>query len=99
MTTKLSLRHAVLACVITLAAGAASAQHGNINCTPDTPKAEWRPQVELQKELQAKGWKVRQVKAYKNCYEVYGIDDKGTRAEVFFHPKTFEKVHEVPQGK
>jgi hypothetical protein len=99
MRTTQSLRRAALACLIALAAGAAFAQHGNLSCTPDRPKAEWRPQMELQKELQAKGWKVRQVKTYNNCYEVYGFDDKGARAEVFFHPKTFEKVHEVPQGK
>jgi hypothetical protein len=99
MRTTHSLPRAVVACVITLAAGTAFAQHGKVNCTPDTPKAEWRPQMDLQKELQAKGWKVRQVKTYNNCYEVYGMDDKGARAEVFFHPRTFEKVHEVPQGK
>jgi len=88
----------IAAAVLAVASAAAFAQHGNITCTPDTPKAEWRGQMELQKFLEAKGWKVRQVKTYNNCYEVYGFDDKGARAEVFFHPKSFEKVHEVPQG-
>ncbi|MCZ2495866.1 PepSY domain-containing protein [Xylophilus sp. Kf1] len=88
----------IAAAALALACTAAFAQHGNVTCSPDTPKAEWRGQMELQKFLEAKGWKVRQVKTYNNCYEVYGFDDKGARAEVFFHPKTFEKVHEVPLG-
>ncbi len=87
---------AIAASLLSVAAGA-WAQHGNITCPPDVPKAEWRGQMDLQKELQGKGWKIRQVKTYNNCYEVYGVDDKGTRVEVFFHPKSFEKVAEVAQ--
>jgi len=84
-----------LSAALTAASAAAFAQHGNISCTPDTPKAEWRGQMELQKTLEARGWKVRQVKTYNNCYEVYGFDEKGARVETFFHPKTFEKVAEA----
>ena len=95
----MNLKHSLIAgTIFALASTAALAQHGNVTCTPDTPKAEWRPQMELQRTLEARGWKVRQVKTYNNCYEVYGFDEKGARAEVFFHPKSFEKVLEVPQG-
>ena len=45
-------------------------------------------------ELVAEGWRVRQVKIWKTCYEVYGFDEKGERAEAFFNPKTFERVPE-----
>jgi len=93
-----STSHLLASLAFGLASTAALAQHGNISCTPDTPKAEWRGQMDLQKTLEARGWKVRQVKTYNNCYEVYGFDDKGARVEVFFHPKTFDKVAEVPQG-
>ena len=83
------------AAVLTLAAGTALA-HGDFNC--DVPKAEWRPQMELQRKLLADGWKkVRQVKTENGCYEVYGFDEGGERAEVFFNPKTFEKIGEVKQ--
>jgi hypothetical protein len=65
--------------------------HGTVKCEP-IPQAEWKPQMELQKKLAGEGWKVRQVKTWNGCYEVYGVDDKGARSEAFFNPKTFERV-------
>jgi hypothetical protein len=67
--------------------------HGDIHC--DVPKTEWQPQMALQSKLVAEGWRVRQVKLDNGCYEVYGFDDKGQRVEVYFNPKTFEKVGEI----
>jgi hypothetical protein len=85
MTRHLSL----VAALCLLAAGAAHA-HGDVKC--DTPKAEWRGQMELQSKLVGEGWKVRKVKVENGCYEVYGFDAKGAKAEAFFDPKTFERV-------
>ena len=79
------------ALVLALAAAGAAQAHGDVQC-PTVPKEEWRPQMELQKQLVGQGWRVRQVKTFKNCYEVYGFDDKGAKVEVFFNPKTFERV-------
>jgi len=42
-------------------------------------------------------WRVRQVKNFNGCYEVYGFDASGRRVEAFFHPKTFAKIGEVKQ--
>jgi hypothetical protein len=84
---------ATLALVTT--AGAAFA-HGNVSC-PAVPKEEMKPQMELQRKLESDGWKVRQVKNYHGCYEVYGIDGQGKKAEAFFNPKTFERVY--PEGE
>ena len=67
--------------------------HGDISC--NVPKAEWKKHSELQSKLESEGWKVRKVKTENGCYEVYGLDDKGRRAEAFFDPKTFEKVGEA----
>ena len=88
--------------MIVLAAWAFAAgahAHGDTKCDSH-PQGEWKPQMELQKSLADKGWKVRQVKTWNNCYEVYGFDDKGARTEAFFDPKTFERVDaamETPQ--
>ena len=71
-------------------AGPAAAQHAE-KCGP-IPKAEWKPQAELQTKLANEGWKVSRVKVTNGCYEVYGRDDKGGRVEAFFHPKTFDRV-------
>jgi hypothetical protein len=84
--------------IATLAVFAASVAqaHGDVKC--DTPKAEWRGQMELQSKLVNEGWKVRKVKVENGCYEVYGFDPKGQKAEVFFDPKTFEPVLLVGQA-
>jgi hypothetical protein len=94
MTT---LKSVVAAAAVTLMPLVASAQyvdHDAVKCDP-VPKAEMRGQMELQRELTGKGWKVRQVKNFNGCYEVYGFDESGKRVEVFFNPKTFQKVGEV----
>lgn len=86
-------------CAALAFAGAASAQivnHDTVRCAP-VPKDEMRPQMDLQKKLVGEGWKVRQVKNFNGCYEVYGFDAAGKRTEAFFHPKTFEKIGEVAQ--
>jgi hypothetical protein len=56
------------------------------------PKENWQPQEKLEKMLTEKGWKVRRIKEDGGCYEVYGTDDKGERAEAYFHPLTLEPV-------
>lgn len=77
-------------------AASAALAHGNVSC-PAVPKEEKKPQMELQKKLEGDGWKVRQVKNYNGCYEVYGFDGQGKKAEAFFNPKTFERVY--PEGE
>lgn len=83
------------ALILSLATSAAFA-HGNVSC-PAVPKEEKKPQMELQKKLEGEGWKVRQVKNFNGCYEVYGFDGQGKKAEAFFNPKTFERVY--PEGE
>jgi hypothetical protein len=65
--------------------------HGTTQCEA-IPQSEWKPQMELQRKLSDEGWKVRQVKTWNGCYEVYGTTPAGARAEAFFNPKTFERV-------
>ena len=78
------------------AAGAQIVDHDKVRCEP-VPKEEMKPQMELQRQLQSEGWRVRQVKNFNGCYEVYGFDASGRRVEAFFHPKTFAKIGEVKQ--
>lgn len=84
------MKSPLAALLLTLAASVASA-HGNISCPP-VPKEEQQPQMALQRKLEGEGWKVRQVKNFKGCYEVYGFDSQGKKVEAFFHPKTLERV-------
>ncbi|WOB08541.1 PepSY domain-containing protein [Piscinibacter gummiphilus] len=89
------MKHLFLVATLTLLATGTAQAHGDIKCT--TPKADWRGQMELQSKLTAEGWKVRKVKVENGCYEVYGFDPKGQKAEAFFDPKSFEPV--LPAGQ
>lgn len=73
-----------------LAFSAAHAQHAE-KCEP-VPKAEWKPQAELERKLTAQGWKISRVKITNGCYEVYGRDEKSRKVETFFHPRTLDVV-------
>ena len=81
-----------------LSFASAARAHGDVKCEA-IPEREWKPQMELQKKLTGEGWKVRKVKSYHGCYEVYGIDANGARAEAFFNPKTFERVEPKKNDK
>lgn len=85
-----------LAALLLLSSTTAAFAHGNVEC-PAIPKEEKKPQMELQRKLEAEGWRVRQVKNFQNCYEVYGFDSKGRKAEAFFNAKTFERIY--PEGE
>ena len=87
MKTSYTLAAAVLALAVV---GEASAQHAE-RCEP-IPKDQWKPQADLERKLTDMGWKVSRVKVENGCYEVYGTDAKGGKVEVFFHPKTLERV-------
>ncbi len=65
--------------------------HGDVKCEEIPPK-DWKPQAQLQQRLAKQGWQVRQIKTYNGCYEVYGFDANGARAEAFFNPKTLDRV-------
>lgn len=58
------------------------------------PQAEWQDKALLEKKLVAAGWQVRRIKVDAQCYEVYGVDAKGQRAEAYFNPKTLEPAQQ-----
>jgi hypothetical protein len=62
--------------------------------TCNVPEAEWQPEQALRQKLEADGWKINRIKIDEGCYEVYGFDGDGKRAETYFDPKTFEVVKE-----
>ena len=86
----------VAVAVATLFAADIALADGKVSC-PVTPRAERRPPAELTAKLKSQGWVIRKMQMFNNCYEVYGFDEKGQRAEAFFDPKTFEKVGQVKQ--
>lgn len=56
------------------------------------PESGWKSQDTLKEQLTAKGWQVRRIKVDGGCYEVYAVDDKGTRVEAYFDPRDLSPV-------
>lgn len=75
---------ALLAATPAFATGLATCDSGD--------RATWQATEVLEKQLTEKGWSVRRIKEDGGCYEVYAVDDKGTRVEAYFHPVTLEPV-------
>ncbi|SMC20981.1 hypothetical protein SAMN02745857_01092 [Andreprevotia lacus DSM 23236] len=61
------------------------------NC-PAHPKAEWLKPDDAKKQIEAQGYKIRTFKTSGNCYEIYGHDKAGKKAEVYFDAKTLAIV-------
>ena len=67
-------------------------------CTT-APKAQWKPKAALESQLQADGYKVRQIKVEGGCYEVYASDKDGKRANMAFNAETLEKLDNAEAGE
>ena len=71
---------------------AAHAQATGLATCDSAPRDTWQAQEKLEKTLTDRGWKIRRVKEDGGCYEVYAFDEKGERAEAYFHPQTLVLV-------
>ncbi len=85
------MRSTVIAIASTLLFAGAAQATGATTCDSGA-KTGWQPQAKLAQTLKDKGWTVRKIKEDGGCYEVYALDDKGKKLEVYFHPVTFEPV-------
>ena len=63
------------------------------------PKSTWQPKTTLESQLQADGYKVRQIKVEGGCYEVYATDKDGKRANMAFNAETLEKLDNAEAGE
>lgn len=80
-----------LAVLLTAAMLASAAAFAGANC-PKHPKSEWMPQAEAKAKIEAQGYKIRKFKVDGNCYEIYGSNKEGKKAEVYFDTKTLAVV-------
>jgi hypothetical protein len=65
----------------------------------DRPKSKWQPKSVLETQLQADGYKVRQIKVEAGCYEVYATDKDGKRANMAYNAETLEKLSNAEAGE
>lgn len=61
------------------------------SCTKE-PKANWMPEAAMKAKIDAQGYKVKTFQVTGSCYEIYGKDKDGKRAEVYFNPVSGEIV-------
>jgi len=81
--------------ILAVAAGPALAEG---NCATGS-KSKWQPKSALESQLQAHGFKVRQIKVEGGCYEVYATDKDGKRANMAFNAETLEKLDNAEAGE
>jgi hypothetical protein len=84
---------AALAAVVASPALAAGA-----TCSTASP-SKFQPKATLEKQLQAEGMKVKQIKTEGGCYEVYAVDKDGKKVNEAFNAETLEKVDNPEAGE
>lgn len=62
------------------------------NGCPAYPKNEWMPEADAKAKIAEMGYKVKTFEVTGNCYEMYGHDKDGNKAEVYFDAKTLAIV-------
>ena len=70
---------------------ACSPAFAGANC-PKYPKADWMPEADAKAKIESMGYKIRKFKVDGNCYEIYGHNKEGKKAEVYFDAKTLAVV-------
>ncbi|UXY15930.1 PepSY domain-containing protein [Chitiniphilus purpureus] len=82
------MRYPLLALMFATISGASLA---GADC-PKHPKNEWMPQAKAKQQIEALGYKIKKFKVDGECYEIYGSNKEGKRAEVYFDTKTLAVV-------
>lgn len=82
------MKQIVFAAVVALAAGSAFAA---AKCEKH-PKNEWMAEADAKAKIEAQGYKIKKFKVDGNCYEIYGTNKEGKKAEIYFDTKTLDIV-------
>ena len=82
------MKHVLLALTVAFCSGTAFA---DANCAKH-PKSEWLSEADAKAKIAAMGYKIRKFKVDGNCYEIYGTNKDGRKAEVYFDAKTLAGI-------
>ena len=85
-----------LAALVAVLAGPSA--FADVTCSKATTD-KFKPQADLQKQLEGEGLTVRQIKVEKGCYEVYAVDKAGTKVNAAYNAETFEKLANAEAGE
>ena len=78
----------ILFAALALTTGVAAA---SANCLK-YPKSEWMSEADAKAKIEAQGYKIRKFKVDGNCYEIYGTNKQGKKAEIYYDAKTLDVV-------
>ncbi|WP_410498833.1 PepSY domain-containing protein [Chitinibacter sp. S2-10] len=59
---------------------------------PKHPKNEWLKEADAKAKIEGMGYKIKKFKVSGECYEIYGHNKEGKKAEVYFDAKTLDIV-------
>lgn len=54
-------------------------------CTKE-PQNKWMPEASMKEQVKQAGYTIKTFKITGSCYEIYGFDKAGKRAEIYFNP-------------
>ena len=86
------MRHLFVAGALAAAFATAPAHATGMATCDSGPRQGWQPEEKLATTLKERGWQIRRIKEDGGCYEVYALNEKGERVEVYFHPRTLAPV-------
>lgn len=81
----------IVAGALCLAVFAVDAAWAGANCKA-YPKADWMSEADAKTKIAAMGYAINVFKVDGNCYEIYGENKEGKKAEVYFDVKTLKIV-------
>ena len=85
---KIAMMKSALILTLTMFASTAFAA---ANC-PKYEKSQWMSEADAKSKIEAQGYKIDKFKVDGNCYEIYGTNKEGKKAEVYFDAKTLDIV-------
>ncbi len=89
----------VRACLaVFLVFAAASPAFAESKCS-SASRSKWQPKEVLQRQLEQDGYRVRRIKVENGCYEVYGFDKNGERANMAYNAETLKKLADPEAGE
>ena len=85
---RIFLKAAALSLVLAAAPAYASSDGDGGDSCGNAPRDQWMSVDAAKAKGIALGYEVRNVKVEDGCYELYAIDKKGARAELYMNPVT-----------
>jgi len=69
----------------------ASTAFASASC-PVYPKSDWMSEADAKAKIEGMGYQIKTFKVSGNCYEIYGHDKAGKKAEIYFDAKNLDIV-------